>query len=162
MLTDTEIEKLKKNDPARDKANDFIVRKKFKKWLDGLFVVSVIILQHLPTKQLVKIVKYDYVKQMGDILVKFLWVAGAVPLIKKNEYENVVVLPDHAPRSATVDENRLNCLIKDLIRRLFNMLSAEDVRSVMQQELNRYQPEYILVRRAFDEYPKQTNKEEPK
>jgi len=160
MLTDTEIEKLKKTDPVRDKANDFIVRRKFKKWLDGLFVVSAYILRYLPEKQLAKIIKYDHINQLSFILINFLWAAGAVPIIEKNDGNGVVVIPDHAPRPSTVDENRLNFLIKDLIEHLLYMLSAEDARSVIQHELDCHQPDYILVRRAFDEYPNPTSKEE--
>lgn len=154
MLTDTEIEKLKKKDDPRDKANDFIVRRKFKKWLDGLFVVSGYILRYLPEKQLAKIIKYDHIDQLTFTLISFLLAAGAVPIIEKNDGSGVVVRSDHAPRASTVDENRLNSLIKDLIRQLFYMLSVEDVRIVIHQELDDYHPDHILAKRAFDEYPK--------
>jgi len=148
MLTDTEIDKLQKTDSARDKANDFIVRTKLKKWLDGLFVVSVIILHYLPEKQLAKIVKYDHVNYLSNILTRFLWTAGAVPITKKNEYEYMAILPDGKQRYAEPDEIRLNGLIKLMINNLFQALSAEDVREVIKKEIDFHQPDYTLVKKA--------------
>jgi len=148
MLTDTEIKKLQSTDAVRDKANDFIVRTKLKKWLDGLFVVSVIILRYLPEKQLEKIVKYDHINYLFQILNRFLWTAGAKPIIQKNEVEYMAVLSDGTQRYASPDEIRLNGLIKLLINNLFQFLSAEDVREVIKKEIDFHQPDYTLVKKA--------------
>lgn len=163
MLTDTEVRKLEENHGAqvRDKANDFIVRRKFKKWLAGLYVVSYLILRHLPPKQIEKMVTLRHIQNLIYILEYFLWVAGAVPIIQ-TEHEEIVVIPDHAPREATSEESLINGEIKLHIHNLFQKLSSEDVRRVMQIELDHFQPDYILVRRAFDEYPAPSQKEEPK
>ena len=98
---------------------------------------------------------------MINILEYFLWIAGAVPVIQTDHHEKIVVIPNHAPRDATGEESIINEYIKFHIHNLFQLLSSEDVRRVMQMELDHFQPEYILVRRAFDEYPDPNKKEEP-
>lgn len=142
MLTDTEIEKLKE---GRDKANDFIVRRKFKKWLDGLFVVSVYILNYLPQKQLEKLIERDHINNLIFILLFFLGISGAVPITQVNG-EDVVIIPDRPQRYAEPEENLLRGEIKLLIYNLFTFLSNEDVREVIQTEIN-YQPDYVLEKR---------------
>jgi hypothetical protein len=162
MLTATEIKKLEENHGARvrDKDNDFIVRRKFKKWLGALSVVAITVLMYLPPKQIKKIVTHYEINHLIYILEYFLCVAGAVPIIQ-TEHEMIVVIPEHAPREATTEESHINGMIKFHIHNLFQLLSSEDVRRVMQTELDHFQPDYILVRRAFDEYPAPSKKEEP-
>jgi len=154
MLTDKEVEKLKNRDPATYKANDFIVRRKFQKWLDGLFVVSTIILRYLPERQLKRLTMHDHIIELGQILIQFLDIYGAVPIIQKSEWEHTVVIPNHAPRCADSNEIDASDQIMYLISMLFLRLSEQYVLKAMQEELDHYHPEYIIVKRAFDEYPK--------
>ena len=70
MLTETEIKKLMS--PDRDKANDFIVRRKFKKWLDDLYVVFVIILRYLPEKQTKKISRFCFIVSVKPTRSEFI------------------------------------------------------------------------------------------
>lgn len=149
MLTDTEVDKLKE---GRDKANDFIVRTKFKKWLEGLYVVNIIILTHLPQKQLAKLIKIDHINYLSNLIISFLWLLGAVPITQIEE-EYMVFLPDCPPRYAEGGELRLNGMIKLLINNLFQFLSNEDIRDVIQTEINRYQPDYALIKRSVNELP---------
>lgn len=159
MLTDTEIEKLEQNNP-RDRANDFIVRRKFKKWLDGLSVVFVIILRYLPERQTKKLITDSHIGYMSNILLH-LFSIMAVPMVKKTEHEYTVVLPNRPPRRAEPGEiNLRDNYIKPLIHGLFRHLSAEDVRDVIENELGRNMPDLILVKKAFAKYPSYV-KEEP-
>jgi len=153
MLTDTELTKLANSGPIRDKANDYIVRKKFQKWLDGLPVVFGYILRYLPEKQIKRIITGSHIDYMINILLH-LFSIMTVPMIKKNEYEHTAIPLGCPPRKAEKDEIVFrDCYLKPLIHALFRHLSAEDGREVMQTELSRNQPEYIIVKKAFDKYP---------
>ena len=141
MLTETEIKKLMS--PDRDKANDFIVRKKFKKWLDDLYVVFVIILRYLPEKD--KKHEHKHTIYMMDILLHLLSIL-TVPIIQ-NGKEYTAVDRYKAPRPATPEEISLRFDTKTMVHALFRHLSNEDVLDVMQAELDRNQPEYMIVRK---------------
>lgn len=146
MLTENETKKLMVRGPTRDKANDFIVRRKFKKWLDGLHVVFVVILGYLPEKQVTKLVNYKHIHDMMDILLHLLSImAGPIVETRKNEF--VVIRPYSAPMPATPEEVYLRGYIKTMTLSLFRNLSAEDVRDVIQTELSRNQPEYTLKKK---------------
>jgi hypothetical protein len=144
MLTDTEIEKLK---DGRDKANDFIVRRKFKKWLAGLHVVNYAILRYLPQDQTRKLVKLEHIQNLIQLLVNFLG-DSAVPITQMNG-EDMVIIPNQPDRYAEPEEQMLNGEIKRLVDDLFQFLSNEDVREVIQNELNHYQPDYVLEKREL-------------
>lgn len=155
MLTETEMRKLEDNHDARvrDKSNDFIVRKKFTRWLDELDFVFNIILRYLPEKQTKKIITHHHIIQISNILLHVLSMMS-VPMFQKSAHEYIAVVPYNPPRPATNEEiMMMNDFIKPLIQGLFRKLSDEEARNVIQTELNRNQPEYILVKRAFDEYP---------
>jgi hypothetical protein len=143
MLTETEIKKLMS--PDRDKANDFIVRKKFKKWLDDLYVVFVIILRYLPEKQTKKLIEHKHTIYMMDILLHLLSIL-TVPIIQ-NGKEYTAVDRYKAPRPATPEEISLRFDTKTMVHALFRHLSNEDVLDVMQAELDRNQPEYMIMKR---------------
>jgi len=162
MLTETEMRKLEDNHGARvrDKSNDFIVRKKFTRWLDELDFVFNIILRYLPEKQTKKIITRHHIIEISNILLHVLSMLS-VPMVQKNAQEYIAVVPYHPPRPATNEEiMMMNDFIKPLIQGLFRKLSAEEARNLIQNELNRNQPEYILVKRAFNEYPN-LSKEDP-
>ena len=118
MLTDAEFEKLKKTDP-RDKSNDFIVRRKFQKWLAGLCYVSVIILHYLPEKQIKKIIKQEHILHLCNILLH-LFSIMSVPMVQKSAHEYIAVVPYYPPRPATKEEIlMMDTFIKPLIYGLF-------------------------------------------
>jgi len=160
MLTETELKKLANSGPVRDKANDYIVRKKLQRWLDGLPIVFAYILRYLPERQIKRIITNSHIINMADILLH-LFSIMTVPMIRRNENEYTAVPLDHPPRIAEKEEIMFrDNYLKPLIYALFRHLSAEDVRAVMQVELSRNQPEYIIVKKAFEKYPSYV-KEEP-
>lgn len=149
MLTDVEIEKLKKSQP-RDKNNDFIVRRKFKTWLSGLCVVYNIIFRYLPDRQLNKMIQTEHIIHMCNILLHILS-KRSVPIIKRDQ-EYLAVPRNRPPRPATPEEiAMMDSFIKPLIAGLFRFLSEEEARRTISDELRRNQSEYILVRKIFDE-----------
>ena len=163
MLTETEMRKLEENHGARvrDKSNDFIVRKKFTRWLDELEFVFNIILRYLPEKQKKKIITHHHIIQLSNILLHVLSMMS-VPIIKKSEHEYTVAVPNHPPRPASAEEIiMMDTFVKPLIHGLFRKLSAEEARNLIQTELNQNQPEYILTKRAFDEYPNPFKEDPP-
>lgn len=166
MLTATEIEKLKKFD--RDKANDFIVRRKFKKWLDNLTIVSGYILRFLPRRQLRRLIERRHINNLISVLLQFLAIGGAVPIVRKSEHEYLAIVPNHPPREANTEEIQIAGELKVLIFALFQFLSVEDVRDVIQTEISRHHPEYTLMKRevegkwSMDELLVQLNKEKEK
>lgn len=151
MLTDTEIKKLQEDHgkKSRDKANDFIVRRKFKRWLAGLFVVAVYIVPKLPQRQLKKMITKDHIKHLIFILDLFLSIWGVVPL-KHDIHGALVILPNRPPREATGEEALITGWLKHFIHNLFQHLSPEDVRDVMQWEINHYHPGYALTKREVE------------
>lgn len=160
MLTETELTKLANSAPVRDKANDYIVRKKLQKWLDGLPIVYGYILRYLPERQIKRIITSRQILNMIDILLH-LFSMMTVPMIKKNEYEYTAIPLSYPPRRAEKEEVIFrDSYLKPLLHALFRLLSAEDVREVMQAELSQNQPDYIIVKKAFDKYPSGI-KEEP-
>jgi hypothetical protein len=146
MLTETEIKKLLTPAPARDKSNDFIVRRKFKKWLDESDVVYYYILQHLPQKQVKKLVKREHIQHIMNILLCLLSTMTAPMVQMGNEFK--VIGQYSAPRLALQEEVHLRNDTKEMVLALFSHLSAEDVRGVIQTELEQHQPEYILAKPA--------------
>jgi len=146
MLTENETKKLMVRGPIRDKSNDFIVRRKFQKWLDGLHVVSVVILGYLPEKQVTKLMNYKHIHDMMNILLHLLSTMTG-PLVETRKNEFVVIRPYSPPIPATQEEVYLRDYIKTMALALFRHLSAEDVRDVIQKELSRNQPEYTLKKK---------------
>jgi len=146
MLTENETKKLMERGPNRDKSNDFIVRRKFKKWLDGLHVVFVVILGYLPEKQITKLVNYHHIEDMINILLRLLSIMTG-PIIETRKNEFVMIRPYSPPIPATPEEVYLREDMKTMVLALFHHLSAEDVRDVIQKELTQNQPEYILKKR---------------
>lgn len=146
MLTETETTKLMSQGSIRDHANDFIVRKKFKKWLDDLHVVFLIILRYLPEKQTKKLIERKHIIDMMDILLHLLSIL-TVPIIQ-NGKEYTAVDRYRAPRPATPEEISLRFDTKTMVHALFRHLSSEDVLDVMQTELDRNQPEYMIINRV--------------
>lgn len=145
MLTENETKKLMSSDSVRDNANDFIVRRKFKKWLDDLQVVFVIILRYLPEKQTKKLIEHKHIIYMMDILLHLLSIL-TVPIIQNgNEY--TAADRYRAPRPATPEEIYLRHDTKTMVHALFMHLSNEDVLDVIQTELDRNLPEYMIVKR---------------
>ena len=152
MLTDREIEKLMQTDSPRDKDNDFIARRKFKKWLDGLFVVSVYILRYLPHRQLKKIITYHHIQEMIQILWSFVCIWGVVPIVQKDEHTYLALPRDSPPREAESIERLITGDLRLFILNLFTLMSAEDVREIMQTEVSRRHHDYVLKKK--DEPPK--------
>lgn len=145
MLTDNEIEKLKKNQP-RDKNNDFIVRRKFKTWLAGLWFVYNIIFRYLPDRQLNRTIQHDHIIHICNILLHILS-KRSVPIIR-NDKEYTAVPANRPPRPATSEEIlMMNMVIKPLLIGLFRFLSVEEARRTISDELLRNQPEYMMVKK---------------
>lgn len=142
MLTETETKRLMQPGEPRDKMNDFIVRKKLAKWLDGLYVVFVIIFRYLPEKQLKKLITREHFRYLIDILLH-LFSISTVPMIKNGD-EYIAVDRYRAPRPATQEEIYLNGYIKSMIHALFHHLSPEDAIAVMDEELARNHPEHMI------------------
>jgi hypothetical protein len=146
MLTDTETKKLMDRGPVRDKANDFIVRRKFKKWLDDLHIVFVVILGYLPDKQVKKLVNHKHIIDMMDILLHLLsTMTGPIVEVRKNEF--VLIRPYSPPVPATQEEVWIRGYTKTMALSLFRHLSPEDARDVIQTELSRNHPEYALKKK---------------
>lgn len=148
MLTDREIEKLDKRDPTTSKANDYIVRRKFKKWLDGLYVVDVHILWHLPPRQLLKLIKYEHISHLANIIFTSLTILGAVPITQtREEGYYVVTLPNRPPRPADNYEVQLNEQITTLIFNLFGFLSSDDTYELTRDVISEKMPDYAIVKK---------------
>jgi len=130
MLTDTEMMKLANNGQVRDKANDYIVRKKFQKWLDGLPVVWGYIFRYLPERQIKRIITNNHIEYMINILLH-LFSIMTVPMVKRNEHEYTALPVGYPPRKAEKEEIGFrDSYLKPLIHALFRHLSAEDGREV--------------------------------
>lgn len=87
MLTETERSMLIDRDQLTVKArrdNEFKIRRKFKKWLTDAEDVQ-FLLEHLPRKQLEKMIKNNNIEMLMRIALKSIYIAGAIHIIK-DEY----------------------------------------------------------------------------
>jgi hypothetical protein len=75
----------------------------------------------------------------------FIGELGAVPITQISQKDYRVILLNCPPRYAEPEEFLLNGEIKLLIQKLLQFLSNEDVREVIQTEISRYQPDYVLI-----------------
>ena len=84
MLTEIERSSLIDRDQLTVKArrdNEFKIRRKFKKWLADAEDVQ-FLLEHLPRKQLEKIIKNNNIEMLMKIVLKSIYIAGATHIIK--------------------------------------------------------------------------------
>lgn len=138
MLTDKEMEKLKNRDPATYKANDFIVRRKFKKWLDDIEYIE-FILNHLPERQLKKIFADNIISDLFNLTKITLSVIG-IPKIMNGDFVGAT-----PPRQATAGElDRVKSLKKSIFD-LCSLLSGEDAKEVINQIILDRGDQYRLI-----------------
>lgn len=86
MLTEIERSSLIDRDQLTVKArrdNEFKIRRKFKKWIADAEDVQFLLDQdHLPRKQLEKIIKNNNIEMLMGIVLKSIYIAGATHIIK--------------------------------------------------------------------------------
>lgn len=147
FLTEKERDRLENRDPATSKQNDFIVRRKFKRWLDELLGVSLYVIRYLPEKQLKKLIDYRHIQEMINLLYASLIIWGVVPIVQKDEHAYMSIMPDGTTHETDSIEIVMNGELRLFILNLFALMSASDVREIMQTEINRRHNDYVLVRK---------------
>lgn len=84
MLTEIERSMLIDRDQLTVKArrdNEFKIRRKFKKWLTDAEDIQ-FLLEHLPRKQLEKMIKNNNIEMLMRLALKSIYTAGAIHIIK--------------------------------------------------------------------------------